>query len=102
MQYKVAFLTNIFPTQSSLFKLSITPKNFTNNNFCRFGAVFTYIKGNMKHSLTEGLLILALIILFWGIGLRMTSDAYLASGNMMIVAGALLFGFCYYRRFIQK
>lgn len=56
----------------------------------------------MKHSLTEGLIILALVILFWGIGLRMTSDAYLAIGNKLIAAGFLLFGINYYRRFIKK
>jgi|GEM_PF-3822220 hypothetical protein len=54
----------------------------------------------MKHSLTEGLIILSLVILFWGIGLRMME--VLAYGNMMIVAGAALFGVNYYRRFVKK
>jgi Na+-transporting methylmalonyl-CoA/oxaloacetate decarboxylase beta subunit len=56
----------------------------------------------MKHSLTEGLIILSLVILFWGIGLRMTSDNFLATGNKLIVAGIILFAINYYRRFIKK
>ena len=54
----------------------------------------------MKHSLTEGLIILALIIFFWGIGLRMME--VMAYGNMLIVAGGVLFGVNYYRRFVKK
>ncbi len=61
----------------------------------------------MKHSLTEGLIILALILFFWGIGLRMISDEQnslelLKYGNMLIVAGATLFGWNYYKRYVKK
>ncbi len=54
----------------------------------------------MKHSLTEGLIILSLVIFFWGIGARMMG--WDAKGNMLIVAGAALFGYNYYKRFMKK
>lgn len=56
----------------------------------------------MKHSLTEGLIIIALIFFFWGIGLRMISDSNLALGNMLIVGSAIVFSYNYYKRFIKK
>ncbi|OJV25592.1 MAG: hypothetical protein BGO32_00850 [Bacteroidetes bacterium 37-13] len=56
----------------------------------------------MKHSLTEGMIIISLVFFFWGIGLRMISDSYLALGNMIIVSSAVVFGYNYYQRFIKK
>ncbi|HRN95199.1 MAG TPA: hypothetical protein PL084_10795 [Chitinophagales bacterium] len=56
----------------------------------------------MKHSLTEGMIIISLVFFFWGIGLRMISDSYLALGNMIIVSSAVVFSYNYYQRFIKK